>query len=290
MIKIHLTGQKGIIGPRDIRALDFNRKNLISPGVMSEVFLQQIGGRKVAVKTAPLSVRDGGFFIENEARVLRALGHPNIPKFYRSWKIGKKVYLAMEYFKGRTADSIVFSGEKEAAGRRRLPMAIFITLAVAEALAHCHERGIVHVDIKPQNILFKGNFVKLIDFAFARPTGKWLDVERKPPEIRVFGTNGYLSIDRVAGKPPREADDLFALGVSLYEMLTGETAIAESKLTQDLIGFGRKIEVLDVQEPVKELLFRMTGLGRELKGEAGQALHDGRDLLNYLKSEIPHII
>ena len=292
MIRLYLTGAKSPypINKRIIRSFNFGGKNVISTGTMSEVFLQQTGDRSIAVKTAPLDVPHGSFFIRNEARILQILDHPNIPRFYTSWERGRKAFLAMEYFEGRNVDSIVHSAASAAPRRLRLAEAIFITLQVAEALAYMHGRGIVHVDIKPQNILYNRPKVKLVDFAFARPAGGWLDVERNPPETNVFGTNGYLSVDRIAGKPPREADDIFALGVSLYEMLTGETAIAENKLTQDMINFGRKVDAYNMPEPVKKMIFRMTGLARESTATLGNGLQNGRELLNYLKIEIPRII
>jgi len=228
----------------------YGRKPISASGA-NDLYLQMLQGRVFIVKVSRLNVPHGKALLANEAKMLSIVNHPNILSSYAYWEIGRKGYLVCEYM-----DAMDIASQRRGGIRITVEEAMHIVKRMAMALAHIHEKGIVHADVKPGNILWmrKGNLakVKLSDFAFARPAGQRLGIDPQ----KEFGTPGYLSIDRLAGNPPRENDDVFALGISFFEMLSGETALKEPK---EILQLGARMEALDIPQGIKELLFKMTG-------------------------------
>src|SRR3712207_138409 len=150
-----------------------------------------------------------------EAKNAASLNHPNIVQVYDQGRSESGTYyMAMEYVPGGTLKERI-KGEGplnpgEAAG---------IASRVAEALAVAHERGIVHRDIKPQNVLLtaSGSEAKVADFGIARAVSSRTMTETN----LVLGTAAYMSPEQVRGERVGPASDLYSLGVVLYEMLTG---------------------------------------------------------------------
>jgi len=148
-----------------------------------------------------------------EARVLGELDHPGIVRHIASGDADGLLYLVMEWLDGETLMARL--------DRDPLSMAETVELArqVAAALAHAHERGLVHRDVKPSNLMAAGASWKLVDFGIARrPT----EVERVTATGVLVGTAGYMSPEQARGeRHPTSASDVFSLGCVLYECLTG---------------------------------------------------------------------
>jgi eukaryotic-like serine/threonine-protein kinase len=192
----------------------------IGGGGMAKVYLarDQVLDRDVALKVMREAYASDQEFVERfrrEARSAASLAHPSIVQIYDQGRAEDGTYyIAMEYVPGGTLkEHIKESGSLdpgEAAG---------IAARVAEALEVAHERGVVHRDIKPQNVLLTpSGTVKVVDFGIARAASA-TSVTRTS---LVLGTAGYMSPEQAAGERVGPASDLYSLGVVLYEMLTGE--------------------------------------------------------------------
>lgn len=184
--------------------------------------------RSVAVKTINMALeRDG---IENyerrfyqEARAAGALSHPNIVTIYDIGKSGEIAYMAMEFIEGVELRSLIGEG-------RPLPVAQAVSIAVqvAEGLAYAHQRGIVHRDVKPPNIMIMSNgAVKITDFGIARMRAS----ESLTQTGMMLGSPKYMSPEQVLGKRADVRSDIFSLGIILYEMLAGTAPFGGENVT-----------------------------------------------------------
>jgi eukaryotic-like serine/threonine-protein kinase len=192
----------------------------LGSGGMGEVFLarDRVLGRDVALKVLRTQYAGDSEFAERfkrEARSAASLSHPNIVQVYdRGETEDGSSYIAMEYVPGGTLKEKIVGdgplGAREAAA---------IGAQVAEALGAAHERGMVHRDIKPQNVLLtdRGD-AKVADFGIAR-AGSSVTISRTGS---VMGTAGYMSPEQALGEPATPKSDLYSLGVVLFEALTGE--------------------------------------------------------------------
>jgi len=180
--------------------------------------------REVAIKFLAdrISESPGGLSrLEQEARALAALNHPNIVTVYAVEEAGDVHFLAMELVRGRTLDTQIPD--------KGLSLERFLDLAVpmADALAAAHERGVVHRDIKPRNVIITSDGrPKILDFGLAEIQASL--ARRKEGDTRtisgaglVEGTLPYMSPEQAEGKPVDRSSDVFSFGVILYEMATG---------------------------------------------------------------------
>ncbi len=164
--------------------------------------------RTVAVKVAKEQFEER---FRNEALAIAALNHPHICSLF---DVGSD-YLVMEYVEG-------------AALRGPLPVADVLRLAgqIADALEHAHRQGIVHRDLKPSNILLTRSGIKVLDFGLAKRQPSGLVAGESHPTLTVegavLGTPRYMAPEQIEGKPADERSDIFAFGLLLYEMLTGQ--------------------------------------------------------------------
>jgi serine/threonine-protein kinase len=194
----------------------------LGAGAMASVMLgRQLSlDRLVAIKLLPKKFTGNPQFIERfyaEGRAAAQLNHPNIVQAYDVGKAGDYHYFVMEYVEGRTAyDDIARLkrySEKDA---------IEIILQIAEALLHAHEKGLIHRDVKPKNIMItKEGVAKLADMGLARAIS---DKEAAEAEAgKAFGTPYYISPEQIRGeKNITPAADIYSLGATLYHMLTGQ--------------------------------------------------------------------
>ena len=183
-------------------------------------------GRGVAIKILPSgSLLDDTLRhrLMHEARVLSSLNHPNIITIYELEHNDNTDYIVMELVEGPTLAELMRRGP--------LPFERALALATqcADALAAAHGEGVIHRDIKPQNIMVneKGT-LKVVDFGIAKlleSRGGWAtpDSLQSRPNWRL-GTPSYMSPEQLMGKPSDERTDVYALGAVVYEMVTGQQA------------------------------------------------------------------
>ena len=192
-------------------------------------------GREVAIKVLPAGVsadpeRLARF--EREAKVLASLNHANIAQIYGLETGGESAArvraLVMELVEGPTLD------ERLAAGALPVAEALTIARQIAEALEQAHARGVVHRDLKPQNVKLAGDGgVKVLDFGLAKAIDTTVtsgaDAMNSPTLTAratqmgtILGTAAYMSPEQARGKPVDRRADIWAFGVVLYEMLTGQ--------------------------------------------------------------------
>ncbi len=148
-----------------------------------------------------------------EAKAAGTLSHRNIVTIFDVGQENDRHFLVMEYLEGQSLRDIL-----QMQGALPLKETVEITLQLCDALAYAHSRGVVHRDIKPDNVhILPGGVIKLTDFGIARITAE--------PSItsqgQVFGTPSYMSPEQVASHTVDHRTDLFSLGITLYEMLTG---------------------------------------------------------------------
>jgi eukaryotic-like serine/threonine-protein kinase len=200
-----------------------DRYDVVRPlgsGGMGEVYLarDRVLGRDVALKVLRKQYAGDDEFAERfkrEAMSAASLSHPNIVQVYDRGETEEGAsYIAMEYVPGGTLkERISREGPIQAAD------AAGLGAQVAEALGAAHDRGMVHRDIKPQNILLAARGgAKVADFGIAR-AGSSATISRTGS---LMGTAGYMSPEQALGKPATPKSDLYSLGVVLYEALTGE--------------------------------------------------------------------
>ncbi|MDP9478625.1 MAG: protein kinase, partial [Actinomycetota bacterium] len=193
---------------------------LLGRGGMGEVYLarDEVLDRDVAVKVLAEQYSHDGEAVERfrrEAKSAAALSHPHIVPVY---DLGETVdgthYIVMEYVPGGTLkERILREGPLDAGTAAR------ISLQVAAALGAAHDAGVIHRDVKPENILFAGSGeAKVTDFGIARAASS----PRLTQTGFALGTADYMSPEQAMGDPVGPASDLYSLGVVLYQMLTGE--------------------------------------------------------------------
>jgi eukaryotic-like serine/threonine-protein kinase len=152
-----------------------------------------------------------------EMQVLQKLNHPRIPAVLSAGDVGGSLYYTMPFVEGESLRARL---------KRRDPIsvrdALLFTRDVADALAHVHENGIIHRDIKPDNLMLSPTGVWLLDFGIARaPSFNQTDMGTEKPKY-IMGTPEYISPERLTGRVLEDArSDLFSLGCVLYEMLSG---------------------------------------------------------------------
>jgi serine/threonine-protein kinase len=193
----------------------------VQAGAMSQVYRarQTSLDRIVAVKVLSAALARSPEYrmrFLREARLSAQLSHPYVIATFDAGEVDGNPYFVMEYVEGMTIE--------EALARQPAfdePMALRITLALAEALKYFHARGLMHRDIKPANvILTKEGGVKLVDLGLARSTD---DPELAAVEEgKAIGTPSYISPEQVSGDvAPDIRSDLYSLGATLYQMVTG---------------------------------------------------------------------
>jgi eukaryotic-like serine/threonine-protein kinase len=158
-----------------------------------------------------------------EARAAGKLTHPNIVTVFDFGEQDDLAYIAMELLEG------VDLRERLKDGPLAPAEAVGIAVQVAEGLAFAHERGVIHRDIKPGNImLLERGDVKIMDFGIARMRSE----DHKTSTGMILGTPRFMSPEQIAGEPVDQRSDLFSLGVVLHEMLTGAMLFAGDETAQ----------------------------------------------------------
>lgn len=198
----------------------YRLENLVARSGMASIYratdLQN--ERPVAIKIPHPEVEADPLFYDRfkrEEEIGKKLDHPGVMKVYAD-DDRSRVYMVMEWVDGRLLRQILIE-------QKKLPIdrAIHITLGICEALDYIHSKGVVHRDLKPENIMVDSeDRVKLIDFGIAGSEGmRRLTFARL---TAAMGTPDYISPEQVKSKRGDARSDVYALGVMLYEMLTGD--------------------------------------------------------------------
>ncbi|MET0626357.1 MAG: serine/threonine-protein kinase [Pyrinomonadaceae bacterium] len=209
------------------RAFDTNQSvgeyrivDFLGAGGMGEVYraMHQKIGRVAAVKVLTQATQSSGFVERffNEARIQASLQHPNVATLYDFCEVGGQPCIIMEYVDGQTIS------ERIAAYGAPLPLAetVYVFERVCEAIEYIHRNGVIHRDIKSNNIKISSQGqVKLLDFGIA----KGQTSQQLTQVGSVIGTLQYLAPELIRGGTADARGDIWALGVLLYEMVTGRT-------------------------------------------------------------------
>lgn len=191
---------------------------LIGVGGMADVYKATdiVEDRVVAVKILKNEFADNEDFVRrfrNESKAIAVLSHPNIVKIYDVGFTDRIQFIVMEYIDGITLKEFI-----EQQGVLKWKDTVHFIVQILRALQHAHDRGIVHRDIKPQNImLFPDGTIKVMDFGIAR----FAREEGKTVSDKAIGSVHYISPEQARGDVTDEKSDIYSVGVMMYEMLTG---------------------------------------------------------------------
>jgi serine/threonine-protein kinase len=238
---------------------------LLGSGGMGEVWRARDtrSGREVAIKVLSPQAAGNADSLRRfvtEARAASALVHPNILTVYEVGESPIGPYIVMEYVDGGTVRSLLNDGALPVA------KAVDIGMQAAEGVAHAHAAGIVHRDLKPENLMItSAGVVKILDFGLAKSLNPEDAADAaKTAAGMIIGTAAYVSPEQLRGGKATERSDVFALGVVLFEMATGENPFQRSN-PMDMFG----AILRDQPPPLSE---RVAGVPEELSRTVHRAL------------------
>ena len=194
-------------------------KELIGVGGMAYVYkaYDSIDDKTVALKILKDEFLENEEFtrrFKNESKAIAILSHPNIVRVF-DVSFGEQLqYIVMEYIDGITLKEYI-----EQQGPLSWNEAVHFTLQILRGLQHAHDKGVVHRDIKPQNIMvLPDGIIKVADFGIAR----FARSEQETITDKAIGSVHYISPEQAKGEKTDEKADIYSVGVMLYEMLTGK--------------------------------------------------------------------
>jgi serine/threonine-protein kinase len=207
--------------PQELIAGRYELEERVGTGGMSAVYRahDRLLERKVAIKILHARLGEDDEYVERfrrEARAVAQLAHPHIVTVIdRGEEDDGRQYIVFEYVEGDDLKQLV-----SRTGPLPIDQVVDLGAEIASGLAYAHERGIVHRDVKPQNVLLNGDGrAKVTDFGIARS----LDVERGVTQTgTVLGTSTYIAPEQASGQPVDDRSDVYSLGVVLFELLTGD--------------------------------------------------------------------
>jgi len=204
----------------EVLADRYELEELVGTGGMSSVFRahDRLLDRKVALKILHQQYSDDDDYVQrfrHEARAVAALQHPNIVTVIDRGEHGDRQFIVFEYVEGENLKRLI-----ERRGPAPVATALQLAMEIARGLSFAHQQGLVHRDVKPQNVLLNGDgAAKVTDFGIARS----LDVQHGMTQTgTVLGTSDYIAPEQAQGQRVDEHTDIYSLGVVLYELLTSE--------------------------------------------------------------------
>jgi tetratricopeptide (TPR) repeat protein len=269
-----------------------NPDNLLGQTIGSYVIVARIGGggmgvvyqakdtklsRTVALKFLPpqwIHDEDARQRFVREAQAASATNHPNICTIHDiETAPDGQLFIVMAYYDGQTLKQRLTSGPLA------VDEALDIAMQVADGLAKAHAQSVVHRDVKPGNVMLTGDGVRIVDFGLAT----FADAQKLTDEHSVLGTMAYMSPEQVRGMSADARSDVWAVGVVLYEMLTGHVPFQGSHT--EAIAYAIRHEAPaairvarpDAGEDVEQLVFRA------MHKEPSVRFKDGRELARALR-------
>jgi serine/threonine protein kinase len=225
-----------VVAPDDILGY-YRMIEKIGAGGMGEVWKAEDTrlGRIVAIKILPPAVAADHEAIgrmRREARTAAQINHPNIATIYSFEEIGERLFIVEEFVEGEPLTKMIARGGIAEADLCR------IGRDVAEALAEAHKKGIIHRDIKPDNIIVAGRRVKVLDFGIAKQiipqAGANDPTAFMTQQGMIIGTVHYMSPEQALGKTVDAGTDIFSLGVVLYQAATGRLPFKGETVTETI--------------------------------------------------------
>ena len=224
----------------------YELEEVVGHGGMSSVYRahDSLLERYVALKILHEQYNEDDDFVERfkrEARSVAQLQHPSIVTVIDRGEEEGRQYIVFEYIDGENLKEFVVRK-----GRLEVREALEIAIDIARALAFAHEHGLIHRDVKPQNVLLNGDGrAKVTDFGIARS----LDVDSGVTQTgTVLGTSNYIAPEQASGRPVDVHTDVYSLGVVLYELLTGDVPFPGESFVA--------VAMKHVQEPPPNVLRR----------------------------------
>src|ERR1044071_8516806 len=201
-----------------VLAARYELEGPVGTGGMSSVFRahDRLLDRKVALKILHQQYSGDGEYVERfkrEARSVASLSHPNIVTVIDRGEHADRQFIVFEYVEGENLKRLI-----ERRGPAPVANALELAIQIARGLAFAHQQGLIHRDVKPQNVLLNGDGqAKVTDFGIARS----LDVKHGMTQTgTVLGTSDYIAPEQAQGQMVDEHTDVYSLGVVLYELLT----------------------------------------------------------------------
>jgi eukaryotic-like serine/threonine-protein kinase len=239
--------------------------------------------RIVAIKTMALSQEFEADELEDvkqrffrEAETAGRLNHPNIVTMFDAGEEHDLAYIAMEFLKGH--DLVPYTKPDKLLP---VPQVVSIVARVADALDYAHKNNVVHRDIKPANVMYEAESdqVKVTDFGIARITDS-----SKTKTGMVLGTPSYMSPEQLAGKKIDGRSDLFSLGVSLYQMLSGQLPFVGESMAQLMYKIANEpyIDIKAVKPDISECLVVI--IDRALAKDISQRYQTGAEFASDLRA------
>ncbi|MCR5450976.1 MAG: Stk1 family PASTA domain-containing Ser/Thr kinase [Solobacterium sp.] len=258
----------------------------IGQGGMADVFLavDTILNRQVAIKILRSELSTDAVSVlrfEREAQAATALTHPNIVDIYDVGDYKGHHYIVMEYVEGKTLKQVI-----QARGALLKEEAVDIMKQLVSAIAEAHKRGIIHRDIKPQNVIVKADgTIKVLDFGIALAKGSMQLTQAN----NVMGSVHYLAPELARGESASVQSDIYALGIVLFEALTGDVPFkADSAVQVALMHMRNEMPSVRVFNPtlpqsVENIVIRATAKDRTQRYVSCNEMLD--DLKTCLRSE-----
>ena len=225
----------------------YNALERIGAGGMGEVFRARDTklGRTVAIKLLPEAIagdQDRRDRFLREARAAAAISHPNVAMLFEVGEDASRLYLVFEHINGRTLGAAI-------SGRPVAPrLALDLVIQIADGLADAHAAGLIHRDIKPDNIIVTPKEkAKILDFGLARWTAggtaremaATVSTTTTAPGV-LLGTVAYMSPEQALGESLDPRTDIFSLGIVFYEMLTGRNPFASDAASAVLLNIAQR--------------------------------------------------
>jgi hypothetical protein len=211
---------EGRFPPGTLLAQRYRIVSLLGRGGMGEVYRANdlLLGQTMALKFLPVQLTTDESTLSrfrNEVRIARQVSHPNVCRVYDIGEAEGSTYLSMEYVDGEDLASLL-----RRIGRLRQDKALEIARQLCAGLAAAHDKGVVHRDLKPGNIMLDGQGqLRITDFGLAGVAGELKDIRS--------GTPGYLAPEQLSGREVTARSDIYALGVVLHEVFTGKRPSAD---------------------------------------------------------------
>jgi len=264
----------------------------IGAGGMGEVFLAEdtLLERRVALKVLPEDLAGDADrmrrFVQ-EAKATSALNHPNILTIYEIGESENTNYIAAEYVEGETLR------ERLRGEPLNLKSALDVAVQITSALQAAHGAGVVHRDIKPDNVMIRPDgLAKLLDFGIAKLTEKKTEpidaeavtaIEAHTKTGMIIGTAAYMSPEQASGKAVDARSDIFSFGLVLYEMLSGRAAFKGAN-AMETIGLILHTEPVPLGQQVPDVPHEIERIvGKALRKDCEERYQTAKDLLIDLK-------